>query len=167
LLRERLGHDDDPSTAKTEVITDQESTEPGAVPGDVVGLPSGLFRYPGSNRVFASIASKPGSAKTLARPMGTRADDILDPEGRSLLDTRRSAFNPQCVELTVMRQHPDDDPTVWAAAAHAQRRLADTYGDTLLLPWPLHLAKKATEYAIPDLAEETFSDETDDPEGAA
>ncbi|MFX0578879.1 pPIWI_RE module domain-containing protein [Nocardia nepalensis] len=135
--------------------------------GDVVGLPSGLFRYPGSNRVFASIASKPGSAKTLARPMGTRADDILDQEGRSLLDTRRSTFNPQCVELTVMRQHPDDDPRVWAAVAHAQRRLADTYGDTLLLPWPLHLAKKATEYAIPDLAEGTFSDEIDDQEGAA
>ncbi|MDE1674633.1 hypothetical protein, partial [Nocardia gipuzkoensis] len=35
LLRERLGHDDDPSTAKTEVITDQESTEPGAVPSAV------------------------------------------------------------------------------------------------------------------------------------
>lgn len=132
--------------------------------GDVVGLPSGLFRYPGSKRVFASIAPKPGTAKTLARPMGTRADDILDPEGRSLLDTRRSAFNPQCVELTVLRQHPDDDPTVWAAAAHAQRRLADTYGDTLLLPWPLHLAKKATEYALPDFAEETSTDETDTPE---
>ncbi|PFX00294.1 hypothetical protein CJ469_04477 [Nocardia farcinica] len=118
--------------------------------GDIVGLPSGLFHYPGSSRVFASIAQKPGSAKTHAKPMGTRADHILDAQGRPLLDTQRPAFNPQCVEMTVMLQYPGDDARTWAAVAHAQRRLADTYGDALLLPWPLHLARKSTEYAIPD-----------------
>jgi hypothetical protein len=127
-----------------------------------IGLPSGLFRYPNSHRVFGSIAPKPRSAKSHASPMGTRSDHILDDEGRSLLDTKRPTFNPQFLELTVAVVPDGEDPTVWAATAHAQRRLADTYPDTLRLPWPLHLAMKATEYAIPDLDDDADDEGIED-----
>ncbi|GDY33650.1 pPIWI_RE module domain-containing protein [Gandjariella thermophila] len=123
-----------------------------------IGLPSGLFRYPNSSRVFGSIAQKPGSAKNHASPMGTRADHIVDDDGRLMLDTKRPTFNPQFLQLTVAVLPDGDDPTIWAAMAHAQRRLSDTYTATLRLPWPLHLAMKATEYAIPDLEDDADED---------
>ncbi len=52
-----------------------------------------------------------------------------------------------------------DDPLSWAALAHCQRDLADTYKSTTVLPLPLHLAKQAAEYVLPDLEEEEPDDD--------
>lgn len=143
-----------------------------------VGLASGLFRLPSSERVFASVALRADSAKNSCRPMSSRARTWSWQGHEVPLDPRRDAANPQYVELTVALNGLGEDPLVWAALIHAQRMLADTYQGMLLLPLPLHLARKATEYAIPDTtvpetepgeqAEETAAEgELDDTSGVS
>lgn len=126
------------------------------------GLPSGLFRHPRSHRIFASVAPKPASAATHGSPMGSRVEGRTNAAGRDVVETGKDAFNPQYVELTVARMAPDDDPVTWAAIAHSQRWLAETYKGTLILPLPLHLARKAMEYAIPDLNTDPLATEDAD-----
>jgi len=114
-----------------------------------VGLPAGLWRLPGTERTFASTGGKPGSAKTHGSPMGSRIEIRLNKAGQAILEDQKEAWNPQLVEFTVASMLPADDPAVWAALAHAQRRIGETFTDTLILPIALHLARKAAEYAIP------------------
>ncbi len=74
--------------------------------------------------------------------------------------TQSAGRNPQLVEFTVASMPPDDDPAVWAALAHAQRRIGETFTDTLIFPLGFHLARKAAEYAIPSPGEDvTTADE--------
>ena len=128
------------------------------------GLPSGLFRLPGSERVFASIGKKPSSAKNSASPMSSRREALVRINGKEgskmkALEVKRNTFNYQYVELTVAAMQKGDDPLSWAALTHCQRDLADTYKSTTVLPLPLHLAKQAAEYVLPDLEEEEPDDD--------
>jgi hypothetical protein len=125
-----------------------------------VGLPAGLWRLPGTERTFASTGGKPGSAKSHGSPMGSRIQIRLNKNGRAVLEDQKEAWNPQLVEFTVASMPPGDDPAVWAALAHAQRRIGETYTDTLTFPLAFHLARKAAEYAIPSSGEDvTTADE--------
>lgn len=134
-----------------------ETADGYGVSDDRVGLPSGLWRVPGSTRVFASTASKPDSARRHGLPMSSRIQPRITRSGDSIIEDRKPAWNPQLVELTAAALQPGDDPVTWVVLAHALRRSADTYQDALIHPLPLHLAQNTTEYALP-----TTEDEADD-----
>jgi hypothetical protein len=130
------------------------------VHADGVGLPSGLWRYPTSNRVFFSVSTKPASAKRHGSPMGSRLDTRITRRGDSVIE-RAPSWNPQLVEVTVAAMQDGDDPVTWAATAHSLRRSSEVYEGDLLLSLPLHLARLTSEYALPDTEEDAPEDELD------
>jgi hypothetical protein len=130
--------------------------------GRRTGLPTGLFRFPGTERVFASVGTKPSSASSSASPMGSHIFGRTTTSGRTVLETTKNPYNPQCVELTVATIQPGDDPVMWAALAHGLRDVSEAYDASLRLPCPLHLARTATEYAIPDAGTDTEAIDDDE-----
>ncbi|MEV7551939.1 DUF3962 domain-containing protein [Amycolatopsis sp. NPDC089917] len=110
------------------------------------GFASGLWKPKGAgqeNRVFASTADVPSSSPKIARNLRKfeRSDEWP-------ARPTTTAWNPQCLELTVLGgSNPDEDPVPWAALTH-QLRFHDDYAP-LARPLPMHLAKKADEYFGP------------------
>ncbi|KUL34170.1 hypothetical protein ADL22_30865 [Streptomyces sp. NRRL F-4489] len=106
------------------------------------------------HRVFGSTADVPHTA---TRPRGLMK--LVPTEfGRSA--PRKTAWNPGCLELTVLGclsekaladagrgTEPPDQPAEWATLAH-QLRFHDDY-PPLARPLPLHLARLAGEYVLP------------------
>jgi len=126
------------------------------------GMPSGLWHHPASARTFISTAGRPDSAKTHASNMESRIAPRLkeetDPETGEkriveIWKLDKNAFNAHPLHLTTAWLQSGDDPLAWAALTHAHRDLGEAYDETLKLPIALHLAKKATEYAFPDSAD--------------
>ncbi|GAB3456083.1 hypothetical protein GCM10027570_37260 [Streptomonospora sediminis] len=128
------------------------------------GLPSGLFSSPLSKRIFMSTGDKPSSRSKAASALGSRFEVSLNTRGNPVIETAKDTFNPQLIELSVASIQEGDDPRAWAGLTHVQRRLADTFDSYTILPAPLHLAKKATEYAIPMADDVDVSDDSGDGE---
>ncbi|MER7928060.1 DUF3962 domain-containing protein [Streptomyces sp. NPDC096057] len=106
------------------------------------------------NRVFGSTADVPHTA---ALPRGLMK---LVPTASGRAAPRKTAWNPVCLELTVLgclsekaladTERGDmsaDLPAEWATLAH-QLRFHDDY-PPLARPLPLHLARLAGEYVLP------------------
>jgi hypothetical protein len=69
-------------------------------------------------------------------------------EPKHVIDTRKNAWNPQLLEITVLGQAASDSAEAWAMYIHQQRQTDDNR-DGLGLPLILHLAELAGEYALP------------------
>jgi pPIWI_RE module N-terminal domain/RNaseH domain of pPIWI_RE/MID domain of pPIWI_RE len=124
-----------------------------------VGFAAGVWLPVGAgndHRVFGSAADASVVAKQLPRALRKL---VLAPG--SEWACRKTAWNPQLLELTVLAclskealaafgrdEVTPDDPAVWAALTH-QLRVHDDY-QPLKLPLPLHLAALAEEYARAD-----------------
>lgn len=114
------------------------------------GLPAGLWaQHPQSgSRLFYSSGERSvtgSNASVGARKEGTRRVS----ESREVIDTGTPAYNPNLVEICVVACRSDDDSEELASCVH-QLRYAPELEKWLTLPYPLHLAKKAAEYASPD-----------------
>ena len=119
---------------------------------DEAGLSKGLWVPPGpedDRRVFYATGAKgashqhssPRDAKLTMR----KSDDAPDGE----MDGGTPAWNPTLLEITVAGSAAGDRPVDWAMWVQ-QQRFPDHYRDEgLKLPFALHLAAKATEYALP------------------
>ena len=119
---------------------------------DDAGLSKGLWVPPGpedDRRVFYATGAKgashqhssPDDAKLTMR----RSDEV--PGGE--IDGGTPAWNPTLLEITVAGCAAGDRPVDWAMWVQHQR-FPDHYRDEgLKLPLALHLAAKATEYALP------------------
>jgi hypothetical protein len=114
---------------------------------DRIGLAAGLWHIPGSERVFASTASKPVTAQTSVH--ASKVDRRASPAGRWGPEAHRPGWNPQLVEITAAALQPGDDPWVWAMLTHQLRFVAAHHEDALIYPLPLHLARQIAEYVLP------------------
>jgi hypothetical protein len=147
---------------------------------DKAGLSKGLWVPPGpedDRRVFYATGAKGASHQFSrvedAKLTGHATDEAPDGE----INAGSAAWNPTLLEITVAGCAAGDRPVDWAMWVQ-QQRFPDHYRDEgLKLPLALHLAAKATEYALPqeyaearlleDLPEDgtTISDDgTDDTE---
>ncbi|MEV0167405.1 RNaseH domain-containing protein [Nonomuraea fuscirosea] len=114
------------------------------------GIPAGLWPLTEAHgeRVFYSSTDRPGTAKKAsikARKEGVR----IGRTGKEVRDTGKNAFNPNLLEIAVLACQQEEEPGVWAACVH-QLRHAPDIDAPLALPFPLHLAKQAVEYVLPN-----------------
>ncbi|MFI6456756.1 pPIWI_RE module domain-containing protein [Streptosporangium amethystogenes] len=114
------------------------------------GIPAGLWPLTEARgeRVFYSSTDRPSTAKKAsikARKEGVR----FDRTGKEVRDTDKNAFNPNLLEIAVLACQSGDEPGEWAACVH-QLRHAPDINAPLALPFPLHLAKQAVEYVLPN-----------------
>jgi RNaseH domain of pPIWI_RE len=68
--------------------------------------------------------------------------------GRSEINIGKTAWNPDLLEIAITGAQEADNPETWAMFLH-QQRFPDDYRNGLALPLILHLAKLASEYALP------------------
>jgi len=147
---------------------------------DKAGLSKGLWVPPGpedDRRVFYATGAK-GASRQFSRVEDAKLTGHATgeaPDGE--INAGSPAWNPTLLEITVAGCAAGDRPVDWAMWVQ-QQRFPDHYRDEgLKLPLALHLAAKATEYALPqeyaearlleDLPEDgtTISDDgTDDTE---
>ena len=128
-------------------------------PRRLAGISKGLWEQPGAddgNRVFYSTSEK-GSSHTKKQRDDTKLTPHISEKTsrqtgekttRQVLNVGRNAWNPALLEITVTGCAAGDQPAAWAMYVH-QQRFPDDYRDALALPLALHLAKLATEYALP------------------
>jgi hypothetical protein len=126
---------------------------------ELAGISKGLWEQPGAddaNRVFYSTSEK-GSSHTKKQRDDTKLTPHISKKTskqtgetttRQVLNAGRNAWNPALLEITVTGCAAGDQPAAWAMYVH-QQRFPDGYRDALALPLALHLAKLATEYALP------------------
>ncbi|TDD84859.1 pPIWI_RE module domain-containing protein [Actinomadura rubrisoli] len=115
------------------------------------GLPAGLWGEPldADGRLHYSSGERSVTGSNAA--VGARKEGIrVTTEGREIIDTGTQAYNPNLVELCVVACTPNDVPAELASCVH-QLRYAPELDTWLTLPYPLHQARKAAEYATPDL----------------
>ncbi|MFI6743953.1 RNaseH domain-containing protein [Nonomuraea sp. NPDC050451] len=101
----------------------------------------------------AQGTDRPSTAKKAsikARKEGAR----IDRRGKEVRDTDKNAFNLNLLEIAVLACQRGEEPGEWAACVHQLRHAPDIDGP-LALPFPLHLAKKAVEYVLPDAKDDT------------
>jgi hypothetical protein len=119
---------------------------------DEAGLSKGLWVPPGpegDRRVFYATGAK-GASHQFSRVEDTKltwhaTDKVPDGE----INGGANAWNPTLLEITVAGCAAGDRPVDWAMWVQ-QQRFPDHYRDEgLKLPLALHLAAKATEYALP------------------
>lgn len=103
-----------------------------------------------SDRVFGSTYGKPTQAKMashytskLAPWMNSNREKTFDPRPQDNLP------NPGFYEFTVACLQNGDDPASWAALAHVHRDAAVHFSAAIARPYPLLLAERIEEYAIP------------------
>ncbi|MFC7328722.1 pPIWI_RE module domain-containing protein [Marinactinospora rubrisoli] len=144
------------------------------------GQPEGLWvdstEPEGSDvRVFFSTTGSAPSARQ-ASVAASRSLPRIDRKGKETIDTERTAWNPNLLEIAVLGcRSPEllaksesgpvtpDVPESWAALTH-QLRHAPGHRSPLALPLPLHLARLAAEYVLPHSgASEELMDENDLP----
>ena len=119
---------------------------------DKAGLSKGLWVPPGpedDRRVFYATGAKGVSHQFSrvedAKLTGHATDEAPDGE----INAGSAAWNPTLLEITVAGCAAGDRPVDWAMWVQ-QQRFPDHYRDEgLKLPLALHLAAKATEYALP------------------
>ena len=119
---------------------------------DKAGLSKGLWVPPGpedDRRVFYATGAKGVSHQFSrvedAKLTGHATDEAPDGE----INAGSPAWNPTLLEITVAGCAAGDRPVDWAMWVQ-QQRFPDHYRDEgLKLPLALHLAAKATEYALP------------------
>ena len=116
---------------------------------DHAGISKGLW-IPGdagpANRVFGSTAEK--SSTHAVSVDATKLTTHVNARGMQVINAGVSAWNPELLELTMNGLQEDDDAEAWAMFVH-QQRSPDDYRDSLALPLALHMAKLASEYALP------------------
>ncbi|MGW1053040.1 pPIWI_RE module domain-containing protein [Streptomyces sp. NPDC002521] len=122
----------------------EEGEETPALPQ--YGLSAGVWPYPGSERVFHSTGSKPGTRSDLANAASVLIHRMV--HDQLVIEAHKAAWNPRPLELTVAACQPGDDPNLWAHLTHYLRAV-DYYDALLAHPYPLHLAKKLGEYLLP------------------
>ncbi|WP_246435150.1 pPIWI_RE module domain-containing protein [Streptosporangium saharense] len=126
----------------------EETAQWHATGGGEPGFASGLWSAPTEEReerVFLSTTDAPPILRTL--PRGLRK---LFPGPEWLTAPRKTAWNPQALELTVLgglTEHGEDSAVLWAALAHQSRFHNDH--QPLSLPYALQLARQAEEYVLP------------------
>ena len=103
-----------------------------------------------SDRVFGSTYGKPTQAKMashytskLAPWMNSNREKTFDPRPQDNLP------NPGFYEFTLTCLQDGDDPASWALLAHVLRDAAVHFSDAIARPYPLLLAQRIEEYAIP------------------
>jgi len=130
---------------------------------DEAGLSRGLWVPPGpedDRRVFYATGAK-GVSHQHSSPDDAK---LTGHETAEAPDGGSPAWNPTLLEITIAGCAAGDRPVDWAMWAQ-QQRFPDHYRDEgLKLPLVLHLAAKATEYALPQEYAETRLLE-DAPEG--
>jgi len=126
---------------------------------ELAGISKGLWEQPGAddaNRVLYSTSEK-GSTHTKKQRDDTKLTPHIskntgkqtgETTTRVVLNAGRNAWNPALLEITVTGCAAGDQPAAWAMYVH-QQRFPDDYRDALALPLALHLARLATEYALP------------------
>lgn len=121
---------------------------------DDAGLSKGLWVPPGpedDRRVFYATGAK-GVSHQHSGPDDAKLTGHA-PDGE--IDGGSPAWNPTLLEITVAGCAAGDRPVDWAMWVQ-QQRFPDHYRDEgLKLPLVLHLAAKATEYALPQEYAET------------
>ncbi len=125
---------------------------------DEAGLSKGLWVPPGpedDRRVFYATGAKGASHQHSgvedAKLTGHATAEAPDGE----INGGSAAWNPTLLEITVAGCAAGDRPVDWAMWVQ-QQRFPDHYRDEgLKLPLALHLAAKATEYALPQEYAET------------
>lgn len=118
---------------------------------DEAGLSKGLWVPPGpedDRRVFYATGAK-GASHQHSRVEDAKLTGHATakaPDGE--INGGSAAWNPTLLEITVAGCAAGDRPVDWAM--WVQQRFPDHYRDEgLKLPLALHLAAKATEYALP------------------
>jgi hypothetical protein len=126
---------------------------------ELAGISKGLWEQPGADhpdRIFYSTSEK-GSSHTKKQRDDTKLTPHISKKAnkktgetttRQVLNAGRNAWNPALLEITVTGCAPGDQAAAWAMYVH-QQRFPDDYRDALALPLALHLARLATEYALP------------------
>ena len=126
---------------------------------ELAGISKGLWEQPGAddaNRVLYSTSEK-GSSHTKKQRDDTKLTPHISEKTskqtgetttRQVLNAGRNAWNPALLEIVVAGCAPGDQAAAWARYVH-QQRFPDDYRDALALPLALHLARLATEYALP------------------
>jgi len=140
---------------------------------ELAGISKGLWEQPGvddANRIFYSTSEK-GSSHTKKQRDDTKITPHISEKtskqtgekaSRQVINAGRNAWNPALLEIAVMGCAAGDQPAAWAMYTH-QQRFPDDYRDALALPLALHLAKLATEYALPH----ELTEGSEDAEGKA
>ncbi|MEV6712565.1 RNaseH domain-containing protein [Lentzea sp. NPDC051208] len=133
---------------------------------ELAGIAAGLWQHPRHDRLFFSLADKPGTATTTGSPGGSRLEPHWGRTGKKdendnpilgwKFDTFKDVWNPQMLEVLFALKQEGDDSVAWAAFAHQQRYTAAHFADPLLLPGVLHLAQKAGEYLLPSYERESL-----------
>lgn len=98
------------------------------------------------NRVFGSTIEKAGT-HTLSVD-ATKLTTHVNGRGRQEINSGKNAWNPDLLEVAMIGLQEGDDPEAWAMFLH-QQRSPDDYRNGLALPLVMHLAKLASEYALP------------------
>lgn len=130
--------------------------------GQVAGISKGLWIPSGDDpRVFYSTTDKysTNSLPMTATKLTTTGSGDIRPD--------KNASTPSLLQLTMAVVRADDDPETWAMFVH-QQRFSDDYRDGLKLPLVMHLARLASDYALPheeledfDAADGDISDEAE------
>lgn len=113
------------------------------------GLPAGMWAVSSDDdaRLFYSSGERAVTGSNAA--VGARKEGIrIASRDREVIDTGTPAYNPNLLELCVAARSADTSPAELASYVH-QLRYAPELERWLTLPYPLHLAKKAGEYASP------------------
>ncbi|MEV4372299.1 DUF3962 domain-containing protein [Nonomuraea sp. NPDC049637] len=117
------------------------------------GLPMGLWRELSipENRLYYSTGERAATGSNAA--IGARREGVrVTASKREIIDTGTPAYNPNLLEICVTACQEGDEPAELASLAH-QLRYAPELDKWLTLPYPLHLAMKAAEYATPIAAD--------------
>ena len=116
--------------------------------GNETKFAKGLWWY--ADRVYGSTYGKPTQAQKasqytskLAPWMNSKQEKTFDPRPQVNLP------NPGFFEFTMACVQAGDDPAAWAALAHILRDAAVHFSDAIARPYPLLLAERIDEYAIP------------------
>jgi hypothetical protein len=113
-----------------------------------VGLPSGVWLFNGSDRLYGSTARKPVTSKL--SPSLSKLGSYVNRAGTFDRKPSTHAWNPQLVEIAISALQPRDvRPQHVAALVHELRSIAIHHTEPLTLPLPCHLAQQTAEYLLP------------------
>jgi hypothetical protein len=111
------------------------------------GLPAGVWEEPSQSDGRLGYSSGERSVTGSNAAVGARREGIrFASGGREVIDTGTQAYNPNLLEICVVACPSGDVPAELVAAVH-QLRYSPELEKWLTLPYPLHQAKKAAEYA--------------------